>query len=677
MKRLIWILTLSLAGLVLIAGIGLAVFVATFDANRYKGELVELVERQTDRDFAVEGEISLVPSLEPTVALEGVTLGNAGWGSGEPMLALDRLEVQISLLPLLRRELVISRLLLDAPVIHLETGPEGRGNWQLGERAAEAAPADRELPALDIHEVRITDAVIRYHAHGDETARQFDIDHLGMYVESPGQPLQIDLRVDHRDHTLAATGELGSLRGLIAGEPFAVNLDIHLDEIRASLDGTIDQPATLVGTGFDITATANSLAAIGRLMDRDLPPLEPVRVSGRLDVTADDQYRLTGLDLRAGESDLRGTATLRLGEGRPHVAAELHAKHLDTRPFQPEEKAETKKGGKVFSPEPFSVSGLQAVEAEITLKADRLTTRGAILEDLDTQLVLTQDRLQIDPLTAKLAGGRLNGALTFNTTGKVPVMVARLDINDILPGELPAIAEKNLIREGRTDMHFRGRGAGASPAAIAAALNGELRVETGRGELLNRKTTIAGGDLLFTAFQMLNPLAEEEPTSKLVCGVLNFRIADGLATADKGIALQTDKVNALGSGIIDLETEALDIRVKPKAREGIGVGLGSLSGAVALGGTLAEPKPVADAQGMAGAAATIGGAIATGGMSLLAKGLFDRTFSTKDPCGVARGKTAAEVQAEPREAEKAEDDKNVMEKTTEGVGDTIRGLFDR
>ncbi len=162
---------------------------------------------------------------------------------------------------------------------------------------------------------------------------------------------------------------------------------------------------------------------------------------------------------------------------------------------------------------------------------------------------------------------------------------------------------------------------------------------------------------------MLNPQTEADRDSELVCGVLNFVIVDGIATADNGIALQTARANVLGSSLIDLGSEAIEIRARPKAREGVGVNMAQFSDFVMIGGTLMAPRPVTDVSGALGTAGTVGAAFATGGLSLLAQGLFSRIFSSDDPCGVALGQAPASAQPDG-----ARD-------TLDKAGDTVKGLF--
>ena len=108
------------------------------------------------------------------------------------------------------------------------------------------------------------------------------------------------------------------------------------------------------------------------------------------------------------------------------------------------------------------------------------------------------------------------------------------------------------------------------------------------------------------------------------------------ATTDKGIAAQTGKMNLIGSGVINLKTEELEIQIHPKAREGLGIGAGTLAQLVRVGGTLAEPKPEPDPVGVLKTGASIGAAVFTSGLSLLAEGLFRHVTADKSPCVTAQ-----------------------------------------
>ena len=73
------------AVLVLAVGIG-AVLIARFDPNTYKPDIAQAARRATGRDLALNGKISLKPSLWPTIQVTDVAFSNPP-GFSRPQMA--------------------------------------------------------------------------------------------------------------------------------------------------------------------------------------------------------------------------------------------------------------------------------------------------------------------------------------------------------------------------------------------------------------------------------------------------------------------------------------------------------------------------------------------------------------------------------------------------------------
>ena len=81
---------------------------------------------------------------------------------------------------------------------------------------------------------------------------------------------------------------------------------------------------------------------------------------------------------------------------------------------------------------------------------------------------------------------------------------------------------------------------------------------------------------------------------------------------------------------VDLRDETFDADINTVPRKGLGVSLSSLVNPyIGIGGTLTKPQLRLDRK------STLlegGAAIATGGISIVAKGMFDRVTASADPC---------------------------------------------
>ena len=240
----------SLLGLLLILIVAATYFVVTFDANNYKSLISEQVKKQTGRTLAL-GDIK--PSVFPWLGIEllDVSLENAQGFSEPEMLAMQRLDVYIELLPLLRQQIKIDTLRLHGLQVNLQQDAQGVTNWDdiLQKQAATAdktatAPADAAesqlaLPALTVNGIELKDAHIRW------------ID------AASGQ--RVDLRELNLTSGAVALGEPVRVKfftQLALAEP-AVNLDLSLSSVlKFDLQ---KQKLTLDDTSLNVLADLSAL----------------------------------------------------------------------------------------------------------------------------------------------------------------------------------------------------------------------------------------------------------------------------------------------------------------------------------------------------------------------------------------------------------------------------------
>jgi len=178
---------------------------------------------------------------------------------------------------------------------------------------------------------------------------------------------------------------------------------------------------------------------------------------------------------------------------------------------------------------------------------------------------------------------------------------------------------------GELNLH----GVGNSIHELMASSNGVLSLRQSAGKIKDVGKRKIFGDLLLNIIRMLNPLRKEDEYRTIDCGIYEINITDGVATFEN-FAVQTDAMTVLVAGNVDFSTEKLDLAVRAKPREGLGISVGGIVNSfLELGGTLSIPKLRIDPKGTI---VTGGVAVATGGLSLLAKGLFDRLSAEVDIC---------------------------------------------
>jgi uncharacterized protein involved in outer membrane biogenesis len=155
-KRIAGLIGLVIVALVVI----LYIIVTTYDFNKLKPRIVQAVRDATGRELTLGGDFKVHFGLSPSASVERVAFQNAPWGSRPEMVRVKSLEIQVSLLPLIRGEIEFKRLILIEPDIWIETDPSGKSNLEF--KPAEKPKAEEKkaedgtvLPPLIFEEVRV------------------------------------------------------------------------------------------------------------------------------------------------------------------------------------------------------------------------------------------------------------------------------------------------------------------------------------------------------------------------------------------------------------------------------------------------------------------------------------------------------------------------------------------
>jgi AsmA protein len=118
-----------LAGLLVLAGIAAVLLI---DVNTYKPRIENAVSDALGMEFRIRGKMGLRLFPPAGVVLSDVRLRNRG----SDLATAGAVRVGVELLPLLRRQLVITNLALVDPIIRIEKGADGKFNFETPPRPA-------------------------------------------------------------------------------------------------------------------------------------------------------------------------------------------------------------------------------------------------------------------------------------------------------------------------------------------------------------------------------------------------------------------------------------------------------------------------------------------------------------------------------------------------------------
>ena len=139
MKKLLIALGI-LAALVVLAGIAILILV---DVNAHKPRIESAVSSALGMEFRIRGKARLRLFPSASVVLSDVLLRNRG----TDLATVEALRLGVKLRPLLDRQVAITELALEKPVLRIEKGADGKFNYETPPRPATAATTEGEAPS--------------------------------------------------------------------------------------------------------------------------------------------------------------------------------------------------------------------------------------------------------------------------------------------------------------------------------------------------------------------------------------------------------------------------------------------------------------------------------------------------------------------------------------------------
>lgn len=290
---------IGVAGVLVLAIGGLAVFLATLDIEAYRPRILAAAEAATGRRVTI-GAMRLGLGLTPRVEVRDAALGNLPGGSRENMVSVGRAELQLKLLPLISGRIALHRLVLERPEIVLEV-VGGEPNWRF---TTPASPGTAQAPATPAAE-RSSTAPIEL---GTVEIRDASL----IFPGAPQGGVSLRRLQASGEGNLSAEGELlwgqepvsfslsgGSLARAMGqpGGAWPVTGRVEAGGARVSLRGEMREPRGLQDYRLEIEAEVPDLRRLSPLAGVTLPPVNGITLRGRVSGSGTTLPRAEGINL--------------------------------------------------------------------------------------------------------------------------------------------------------------------------------------------------------------------------------------------------------------------------------------------------------------------------------------------------------------------------------------------
>jgi len=566
------------------------------ELDDYKGVIAAKVKEITSRDLEIKGHITFTISLKPTITARDLTLANASWASDPTMLAIDRLDVTADLITLLFGNFDTTELTIEGGRLSLERGADDRANWQLGLDQEDVEQTQDYLvgPFPYVHAIRFENFDVDFADQLSETKLSAHLNSFDATFDPKEQGLKANLDAKMRDQSVVASGTVANLISLNKGGSSAVDLSIRLGQMKLSFDGTVDAKtgaSSLQGTFAAAGPGSGDLAALAGV---SLPDLGAIKADAKIALTR-TALDLTALDLRIGDSDLRGQA--KIGLGKQHsLTVNLSSNRVDTTPLVESWKSddaspteETTKPGLLFSDQQLFLEKLPPIEFDVTLAIDKLVIGDLTLDTVLLKAEESDRTLKVDPFKLVYKGATFTGRVSVAATKPPSVSLKVLTQNFDLGSFLTQQDLTDLVR-GEIDIGIDVQGQGDSLHSLVGSLDGAASFVMSDGRVASRYIELIAADML----QLLMPWRTIPKESYINCALLQFEIKKGVAKT-RSLLFDTRTMTILGKGKINLKTETIHARLRPRPKDPT---LISLATGLLLTGNLQDIKVSLDKESL-------------------------------------------------------------------------------
>jgi uncharacterized protein involved in outer membrane biogenesis len=364
-----------------------------------------------------------------------------------------------------------------------------------------------------------------------------------------------------------------------------LNAVIQTEDLQFKVEGSVNRPFENKEFELQYELTGSEIEELDPLIDFVVPLRGKFRARGR--ITGHGNRFMYEEDLRIGKSDLKADIKVLRNPPRPEITGRISASQIhmdDVVLFDVDKNAKPAQDKPRVVPDyTIPISALLSADLDLDIQADRIRTGLEDLEDLVIKTRLKDGLFKSSTNVGSFMGARISFEYDVNTDVKPPLIKIQLNAKDLNFGLLLSKMDITDFVEGKIDLLVDLSGSGTTRYGFLRNTIGRITIISGPGQITGRRIDLWAADLIPT---MLSSRWQREDVTDMNCMVAHVALKEGQAVIED-LLLDTQRITVAASGVLNLDTEALDLLIVPKPKR---ASLVSLANPVTVKGTLAEPE---------------------------------------------------------------------------------------
>lgn len=481
MPRAVKLLIATIGSLlvVLVGGIALLLAVAVADGRAMAFMIEKAATAVLGHDVDVGHAAVADWGMPTTVELTDIAVENAAWADEPSIFRAERIRAALTVSGLFPPAVELPRVAVTAPAVFLAVNAEGKANWQ-GMVSGSGAPSDGPADLFGLKSFQIAKGNVVYRDAAPGAPRMVRLHGLRAEAPSVDRPITFEAQGQlaagpskPQPQNIRFSGGTGSLRQLRKGD-LPVRATASVGTVRAEVSGRVTSLFGNPAADLHVVAEGEGLQPLLALAGVAVGSTPSFHAEAQV-VKEAARWTADGIQARLGDSRVTGTLTVDASGPKPMVAGEITATTLavgQLRELAGQGGGQTQGDG----PQDLPFGWLHAVNADLTLRAERIEAPSLPLRAGSASVTLKDGILRMDPLRVGMPEGAITGTLRVDATANPPVLALGAKGQGVPVSALPVVAGKvaGMVEgtiAGTADLSSEGRTLGA----LLANLTGKVR----------------------------------------------------------------------------------------------------------------------------------------------------------------------------------------------------------